>query len=203
MIANMIRIRTSLEQVKEQNALLVEKSETDALTGLANRYRLTEYSQKLMDEAFHEQVPYAIEILDIDHFKEYNDNYGHQAGDACIKQIAEQLIAMQSKNIFCARYGGDEFIIIYKGLSRDEVLSKARTLKNDITNLEFKHEYSRSAPIVTISQGICIAVPSEVNSGWDFLHLADNYLYHVKRKCRNAIGIGDLKKNGAHDFLIL
>lgn len=194
MIANMIRIRTSLEQVKKQNALLVEKSETDALTGLPNRYRLTDYSQKLMDEAFCEQVPYAIAILDIDYFKEYNDNYGHQAGDECIKQVANQLIQMQCDHIFCARYGGDEFIIVYKGLSKDEVLLKARQLKNDITDLGLKHEYSKSAPIVTISQGICIAVPSEVNRGWDFLHLADNYLYHVKRKCRNAIGIGDLKK---------
>ena len=183
-----------MEQVKKQNALLVEKSETDALTGLPNRYRLTDYSQKLMDEAFCEQVPYAIAILDIDYFKEYNDNYGHQAGDECIKQVANQLIQMQCDHIFCARYGGDEFIIVYKGLSKDEVLLKARQLKNDITDLGLKHEYSKSAPIVTISQGICIAVPSEVNRGWDFLHLADNYLYHVKRKCRNAIGIGDLKK---------
>lgn len=194
MIANMIRIRNSLELMKKQNALLVEKSETDALTGLANRYRLTEYSQNLMDEAFHEQVPYAVEILDIDHFKEYNDNYGHQAGDACIKKVADQLIAMQNRNIFCARYGGDEFIIIYKGLSRDEVLSRATQLKNDIIELAIKHEYSKNAPVVTISQGICVSVPTKVNRGWDFLHQADNYLYEIKKSCRNAIGIGDFEK---------
>ena len=194
MIANMIRIRTSLEQIKKQNALLVKKSETDALTGLSNRYKLTEHSQKLMDEAFHEQVPFAIEILDIDYFKEYNDNYGHQAGDVCIKQVAEQLNQMQNRHIFCARYGGDEFIVIYKGLSKNEVLSKARKLKNDITALQLKHEYSQNAPFVTISQGICIAVPTETNRGWDFLHQADDYLYQIKRKCRNAIGIGDFKE---------
>ena len=194
MIANMIRIRNSLEQVKKQNELLVEKSETDALTGLANRYRLTEYSQQLMDAAFREQVPYAIELLDIDYFKEYNDNYGHQAGDMCIRQVADLLIQMQNQQIFCARYGGDEFIVIYKGFSRDEVLSKARKLKHDIAQLNIRHEYSKSAPIVTISQGICITVPNELNRGWDFLHQADNYLYQVKKKCRNAIGIGDFKE---------
>ena len=85
-------------------------------------------------------------------------------------------------------------LIIYRGGFEKDGQIKARQLKNDITDLRLKHEYSKSAPIVTISQGICIAVPSEVNRGWDFLHLADNYLYHVKRKCRNAIGIGDLKK---------
>lgn len=194
MIANMIRIRNSLEQMKKQNALLVEKSETDALTGLANRYRLTEYSQMLVDEAFDEQVPYAIEILDIDHFKEYNDNYGHQAGDACIKQVADQLIAMQNNHTFCARYGGDEFIIIYKGLSRDEILAKAKNLKENIIELAIKHEYSSIAPVVTISQGICVSIPTKVNRSWDFLHEADNYLYKVKKNHRNAIAIGDFEE---------
>ncbi|MCI5919199.1 MAG: diguanylate cyclase [Roseburia sp.] len=194
MIANMIRIRNALEQVKKQNALLLKKSETDALTGLANRYRLTDYSQHLMDECLREQVPYAIEILDIDYFKEYNDNYGHQAGDTCIMQVANLLNKMQSKEIFCARYGGDEFIVIYKGLSRNEILSKAMKLKNDIAGLQLKHEYSRNASIVTISQGICITVPTESNRSWDFLHQADNYLYQVKREGRNAICIGDAKE---------
>lgn len=194
MIANMIRIRTALEHVKKQNAFLLKKSETDALTGLANRYRLTDYSQELMDECLRNQVPFAIEILDIDYFKEYNDNYGHQAGDACIKQVADLLNKMQSKEIFCARYGGDEFIIIYKGLSKNEVLSKATKLKNDILGLKLKHEYSKNASIVTISQGICITVPMESNKSWDFLHQADSYLYQVKRESRNAICIGDSKE---------
>lgn len=194
MIANMIGIRNSLERVKKQNALLVKKSETDALTGLANRYKLTEYSQMLMDEAFRDQVSYAIEILDIDYFKEYNDNYGHQAGDACIKQVADQLSKMQGSHIFCARYGGDEFVVIYKGLSRDEVFSQARNLKKDIERLQIRHEYSKSSSIVTIFQGICIAVPTEADRGWDFLHQADDYLYQIKRKGRNAIGIGDFEE---------
>lgn len=172
----------------------MKKAETDALTGLANRYRLTEYSQQLMDEALQEQVPFAIEILDIDHFKEYNDNYGHPAGDACIKQVADQLNKMQSRQIFCARYGGDEFIIIYKGFSREEVLAKARKLKKDIADLGLRHEYSESAPVVTISQGICVNIPINVNRSWDYLHQADNYLYEVKRKCRNGIGIGDFNE---------
>lgn len=194
MIANMIQIRTSLERVKKQNALLVKKSETDALTGLANRYRLTEYSQQLMDEALQEQVPYAIEILDIDYFKEYNDHYGHQAGDLCVKQIADQLNQMQSSQIFCARYGGDEFIIIYKGFSRDEVLSKARKLKNDIAALGIQHNYSKSASVVTVSQGICVTVPTDVNRAWDYLHQADNCLYMIKSEGRNAIGIGNFEE---------
>lgn len=86
--------------------------------------------------------------------------------------------------------------MIYKGLSRNEILSKAMKLKNDIAGLQLKHEYSRNASIVTISQGICITVPTESNRSWDFLHQADNYLYQVKREGRNAICIGRCQGDG-------
>ena len=194
MIANMIRIRTALEQVKAQNVLLMKKSETDALTGLANRYRLADYSQQMMDDCLRDKVPYGIEILDIDYFKEYNDNYGHQAGDNCIRQVASLLSDMQCENIFCARYGGDEFIVIYKGLSRDEIIARAKKLKQSIADLKLKHEYSKNSSIVTISQGICVTVPTGANKSWDFLHKADSYLYHVKRHNRNGICVGDAKE---------
>ena len=91
MISNMIYIRTSLELANESkkkieaiNAILMEKSETDELTGLANRYKLSEYSRTVMDECIQERKTLAVEILDVDYFKEYNDNYGHQAGDEFI-----------------------------------------------------------------------------------------------------------------------
>ena len=194
MIANMIRNRTALEQVKAQNALLTEKSETDALTGLANRYRLADYSQQMMDDCLRDKVPYGIEILDIDYFKEYNDNYGHHAGDNCIMQVAALLSDMQCENIFCARYGGDEFIVIYKGLSRAEIIEKAKRLKQNIADLKLEHEYSKCSSIVTISQGICVTVPTRPNKSWDFLHEADNCLYCVKRNNRNGICVGDAKE---------
>lgn len=75
---------------------------------------------------------FAVEILDIDYFKEYNDNYGHQAGDACIMAIADELRKMQSRDTFCARYGGDEFIIIYEYKTEDEVFSMADSLRERI-----------------------------------------------------------------------
>lgn len=91
MISNMIYIRTSLELANESkkkieaiNAILMEKSETDELTRLANRYKLSEYSRTVMDECIQERKTLAVEILDVDYFKEYNDNYGHQAGDEFI-----------------------------------------------------------------------------------------------------------------------
>ena len=111
MIANMLSERRSLELANEKrremekaNERLLEKSETDPLTRLANRFRLNDYLEHAFERARDDHRAFAVEILDIDYFKEYNDNYGHQAGDACIVAIADELRKMQSHDTFCARY---------------------------------------------------------------------------------------------------
>lgn len=195
MIAHMLSVRTALERANEHNAALTRKSETDPLTGLANRYRLTDVSQKMLDACRKNGALLAVEILDIDYFKEYNDNYGHQAGDECIQAVASLIREMQSDTVFCARYGGDEFIIIYSGNSRQEVMERALKLREDIIGLRIEHAHSKAFDRVTISQGICQAVPTEGNKSWDFLHVADEYLYRVKKQKRNSICFEDIKGN--------
>ncbi len=199
MIANMLSVRNSLErsnelrrEVEQANARLQEKSETDPLTNLANRYRLNEYSAQAFERALCGGKQFAVEILDIDYFKEYNDNYGHQAGDACIVAIAEELMRMQNDRIFCARYGGDEFVIIYEGLTSREVFAQAENLRERILARSIEHAYSKALPVVTISQGICHDTPGEENRAADFLHVADDMLYRVKRESRNNILLGQL-----------
>lgn len=199
MIASMVNIRSSLERANERsrkveaaNEQLVQKSETDQLTGLSNRYRLNDYSEKIFEKCLEEGQTLAVEILDIDFFKQYNDNYGHQAGDDCIKMIANQLNKMQDEHTFCARYGGDEFVVLYDGMTRQEVLDKAAGLRKSIIDRKVEHLYSETEPFVTISQGICFDIPGDRNKCWDFLHTADMMLYRVKRKCRNNVCIGSL-----------
>ena len=192
MISNMLKIRTSLERANESNVILTQKSETDQLTGLANRYRLTEYSENITERCLETGEILSVEILDIDYFKQYNDNYGHQAGDECIRKIADCIKRLQSEKIFGARYGGDEFIIIYRGMNAEEVYEKADQLRQDILDLNLTHAYSEAAKTVTISQGICQDIPVDGNKSWDFLHVADNLLYRVKKKGRNSICIGNL-----------
>lgn len=201
MISNMLYVRASLERaneskrkIEEINAILTKKSETDPLTGLANRYRLSEQFQTILQECIEKRKYLAVEILDIDYFKEYNDNYGHQAGDACIKKIADSLKALQGANTFVARYGGDEFVIIYRDSSEKKVQEKAKMLKESIMSLNISHKYSKAAAVVTISQGICVDIPEYEDKNWDFLSAADAFLYQVKRKERNGICIGNLKK---------
>lgn len=200
MIANMIHVRTALEraqeskkQMEEMNVLLTQRSETDSLTGLANRYRMTDMFKKLMNVCRDAGLLLAVEILDIDYFKQYNDNYGHQAGDECIRSVSSVIKGMQNEQIFCARYGGDEFIIIYGGFSEQEILQKSLKLRKDIIDLKLVHSYSKEFPIVTVSQGICLAVPAEENKELDFLHRADEYLYKVKRNGRSHVCAGNLK----------
>lgn len=199
MIVNMLYVRSSLERANESrkqmeavNVKLLEQSETDQLTGLANRYRLNDYSEKVLEYCFEHQLPLAMEILDIDFFKQYNDNYGHQQGDECITAIANQLKKMENGQTFCARYGGDEFIVIYAGMSAEEVRERAETLRQNIMNLKLEHLYSKALPIVTISQGISYGIPEEENRSWDFLHVADMLLYRVKARRRNDICLANL-----------
>lgn len=202
MITNMLNVRSSLESANEKrlemekaNERLQEKSETDPLTYLANRFKLNDYAENAFERARNNRTPLAVEILDIDYFKQYNDNYGHQAGDECIVAIADELHKMQDNQIFCARYGGDEFIIIYEGLTEDEVYQKAEELRQCIMSLAVEHMYSRALPVVTISQGICYDIPQDENKNWDFLHAADMMLYHVKKKNRNSIFMGRLNES--------
>lgn len=202
MIANMMYVRTALErakeskqQIEEMNAILMQKSETDPLSGLANRYRMMDVFQLMLEECRREQKLLAVEIIDIDYFKEYNDNYGHQAGDECIRKVASVIKAMQSESVFCVRYGGDEFIILYCGQEEQEIFAQAQKLRQDIASLAIAHAYSKAASVVTVSQGICMAIPEEGDESLDFLHVADEYLYQVKRQERNRICVGDRKEN--------
>lgn len=198
MMRSMLVIRSSLEEARKkrqeieaENIILHQKAETDPLTGLSNRARLNAYAEEAFTRAYKNHKSLAVEMLDIDYFKQYNDNYGHQAGDTCIVKIARAIQELEKYgNIFCARYGGDEFMIIYEDFTQQEVLNMAKELKQIITRENVEHLYSKAIPIVTISQGICWDRPTVGHKVWDFLHSADTLLYHVKEKSRNSIAIG-------------
>lgn len=185
--------REEKSQIIAQNQQLTEKSETDALTGLPNRYRLRRNSELQFLRAAAAHLPMAVEILDIDYFKQYNDNYGHQKGDSCICMIADQLKRIgQYQGVSVYRYGGDEFVVIYEGLTRDRVAEITEDLRDHVGTEHIEHVYSKSADIVTISQGICWGYPAEGQAPADYLHAADEKLYEVKEQCRGGILLADL-----------
>ena len=92
------------------------------------------------------------------------------------------------------RYGGDEFILVYKNYSDEEVLEFAKELKRKLAAQKLEHKYSKISDVVTISQGICWGVPTGYEKAWDFLHTADANLYKIKQKSRNNICIGKCER---------
>lgn len=186
------KINLAKKRIEKENMLLAEKSETDALTGMANRRKLNIHADEIFRGAYKRGHCVAIEILDVDYFKEFNDNYGHQAGDQCLIDIANCIKAVASEHGgFCARYGGDEFVIIYEGISREEAGRYAEELKQKVLSMEIPHRYSKALPVVTISQGSFCDVPSAANKVWDFLHIADDMLYQIKKQSRNSYAVAD------------
>ncbi len=199
MVSNMIVMRNSYmeltqinRKVEEKNTFLQKRSETDPLTGLYNRLKLNEYSEEAFEKALVNRSSIGVEILDIDFFKQYNDNYGHQAGDDCIKFLANMLLKLAGEEgIFVARYGGDEFVIIYEGLSKEMVEAKANELRDLIYDAQWEHKFSLTDDRVTISQGVCYGIPERDASFFAYLQGADKMLYEVKQESRNAIKVCD------------
>ena len=204
MLSSMITLRKNLETMRKarmkaerKNLVLQERSEQDPLTRMANRFRLNAYAEEAFSYAQENRVPIAMEILDIDYFKEYNDNYGHQEGDRCLVAIANAITELvEEQNGFCARYGGDEFVIIYVNVTREKAVSCAAELRSRVMALKMEHRFSKALPIVTISQGICWGIPREGTRRWDFLHEADNMLYRVKKCTRNNYCVGGIEETG-------
>ena len=201
MINNVLNLRRSLESVNRarqemevQNRILLEKSEIDPLTKIANRFRLNDHSEEIFERVLRMESTIAVEILDVDYFKEFNDNYGHQLGDGCLQAVADALREMANRhNAFCARYGGDEFVIIYEDISYEDAISCAKELKELVRDKNIPHKYSKAIPFVTISQGLCWGRPKEGHQMGDFLHTADSMLYKVKQKCRNNYCVGKIE----------
>ena len=196
-ISHNISIRLHLDEesakrreVERTNLLLKLKSERDALTGMNNRYKLNELSELVFHRAYTNATPLAMEILDIDYYKQFNDNYGHQAGDECLVKIAGAIRSMEEyPNVVTARYGGDEFVVIYEDYTIEDVEKMARILRSKIHDLNIEHRYSKVSDRITISQGLFHRVPTGSNKPWDFLHCADMVLYGVKSRSRDSFHI--------------
>ena len=171
--------------MREENRTLQLKATRDALTNLANRSYLNEYIEEAFDKAYLRQEVIGVELLDIDCFKQYNDTYGHLEGDKCLKAISKILLSLENESVFCARYGGDEFIIIYYNLNEQEIKSIVETIHNRVEEARIEHKASLCKDIVSVSQGVFYKIPTSNNRVWDFNSMADAALYEVKRQGKN------------------
>lgn len=190
-----LNLRLALNQAEQSNHDLATRADTDDLTGLPNRRKLNEEADRLFELAKTEGKSIALEMLDVDYFKECNDSYGHHMGDVCLQQLADILLRMADERQFCARYGGDEFFIIYYDMTDEEIMKRCEHIKNEVLNIKDTLGFKK----LGISQGIMNAVPKEFNKVWDFSSGADESLYRVKKRGRNGIRLihhaSDLKEH--------
>jgi diguanylate cyclase (GGDEF)-like protein len=185
-----MNLRNTLEEMRKDNERLAYAAATDALTDLPNRSAMNSFLESIFEECYRKQISLGIELLDIDYFKEFNDTYGHQAGDELLVKVADVLrnVAMDP-DVFVARYGGDEFVLTYRGMTDEQVMEKAGRIRTRIKEMAIPNKYSRGEKFITVSQGIRNAVPVEGNRIWDFFYTADNALYSVKRSEKGQIAL--------------
>ena len=175
--------------VRNQNEVqadqrLLELATLDALTGLNNRGMFNREVQKEFDRARRYKRELSLVMFDIDHFKQFNDSYGHQMGDHVLREIGRLVRLNQRSNDICARYGGEEFALILPETHLEGALINAERLRVSVANNVFKQDETRCQ--VTISLGIA-AQEAAMNSSDDLIRLVDRALYQAKTDGRNCI----------------
>lgn len=179
------RIKNHIE-LKRNRDYLEEISMIDGLTGIPNRRRLDEYLAQEWKRSQRQKHPISLLMLDIDHFKLYNDNYGHSAGDECLKKIARSIQDTLTRPAdLAARYGGEEFACVLPQTGQDGARTIADRMHENLARLAIPHEYSPIGSSVTISIGISTAIPDQMTSLDDFIKTADRMLYRAKESGRN------------------
>jgi diguanylate cyclase (GGDEF)-like protein len=179
-------------ELVEVNRRLERLSLTDPLTGLANRRHFQSTLQLEWQRALRERSPLSLMLVDVDLFKDYNDEYGHQAGDDCLLSVARVLVSGTRRALdLVARYGGEEFILVLPGMSESAAQAHAEHLRKAIADSQIVHARSSVAPFVTVSIGIASReghAGAALDSDASYLITrADWALYRAKRKGRNQV----------------
>lgn len=182
------RIRNHI-RLKQQADRLEALSLLDALTDIPNRRRYDESLASEWARAKRDRTPLSLIMIDIDHFKEYNDYYGHGAGDVCLQRVATELVeGVVRPGDVVARYGGEEFVVILPDTDKDAAGQIAERLRERIEKLNLAHAYSGTKPVITISAGV--ATQTELGECFSsrMLHdSADKALYMAKAGGRNRV----------------
>lgn len=165
---------------------LAESALQDGLTGIHNRRRFDEHLQRVWSQSVRERKPLALLLADIDHFKAYNDRYGHQAGDEAMKAVAGVLSGFARRPLdLAARYGGEEFAIILYDTKRGQAEVIGDEVLEAVRGLAVPHAGSGAAPLLTVSIGIACVAPVARRSWTGLVQLADQALYAAKDGGRN------------------
>ena len=179
------RVRTQMT-VKRQSDALRALTLTDGLTGVANRRAFDETFDTEWRRCGRAQVPVALIMVDIDHFKNFNDEYGHQAGDECLRKVSAAMRRAAARpQDLVARYGGEEFALLLPHQDGAGAEVVARKLLEEVALLGIVHAKSSAGNTVTVSMGLASIVPSERFDPGTLVKAADALLYRAKAEGRN------------------
>ena len=181
------RVRTQLT-LKFQSDLMRKLVFLDGLTGVFNRRYFDQQLAIEMARSVRAQTPLALIMLDVDFFKRYNDRYGHQAGDDCLRQVAQTLKeSLRRPADLVARYGGEEFVCILPETEFEDAMKMARELELNVRQKAIAHEASEAARVVTISLGVAGHSAGTNSDKASLLALADVQLYRAKHAGRGCV----------------
>jgi diguanylate cyclase (GGDEF)-like protein len=185
-----------------EDALISDLVARDSLSGLMNRRAFDDHLLRVWQHALRNQRAVAVLMIDIDHFKQYNDTYGHQAGDTALRKVARTLEGFGRRPLdFVARYGGEEFAVILYDLALPHVKDIAERLRQSVQNLRTGRpsEGIDSGPDITVSVGVGLAVPTIGRTPQGAIQLADEALYEAKQAGRNRVVVKGTEAYGLLD----
>lgn len=176
------------EKLLRANERLRSLSDTDELTGIPNRRSFNRSLAQEWRNALRERHPLSILIIDVDFFKDYNDHYGHQAGDVCLRQIASALVgAAHRVNDVVARYGGDEFVALLPNTDEAGAAGVAERMRLGVQAKTLIHPAPQTSGRVSVSLGRITVTPEKHMTPDEFMYRADQALYRAKRNRRNCV----------------
>jgi diguanylate cyclase (GGDEF)-like protein len=180
------KVAERTQELAAANRQLQQLSVTDPLTGLANRRQLGDQLQAEWQRGLRSGTALAVAMIDVDHFKLYNDHYGHPAGDVCLRRVARAVSDTVRVEDIVARYGGEEFAIVLAGRDAEEARTAAERVRAAVEALDEPHLKS-AAGRVTVSIGVAAVVPDATSSPDELIAAADAQLYQAKRAGRNRV----------------
>ena len=184
-------IENQRAEILERHQKLKHISNTDSMTTLANRRALDKHFTMLASDTDLASQPISMIVADIDHFKLYNDYYGHDQGDKALCEVANLLKDNTNPGShFVARYGGEEFVIVLSNTDKQEALKVAETLRTAVASAHITHQGRADLSYVTLSIGVASKAANEAFDSDSLFKIADDALYKAKKQGRNCCVAG-------------
>lgn len=183
-----ILLKSEKEKLEKTRVELYRAAVKDVTTGLYNRRYFDLQLGLQWRKSFEEKRTIALLFVDVDCFKRFNDFYGHQAGDECLRKVAETLASIDKRPMdLIARYGGEEFVVLLPGMGWARAMEFAERARQMVMDLGIEHRASLVCDKVTVSIGVAVMQPERSSKSDELIQVADNALYKAKREGRNRV----------------